>query len=110
MRRLPRERHIVPTCGRIQPRHDRNRVHARRKFFDLHAANKSQIAEQALKFFGVLYDIERDIADMAPQRRQNMRRECAKPVADALHRWMIGQRERVSRKYSGQLGASRVHT
>lgn len=32
-------------------------AHARRKLFDLHATNKSQIAEQALKFFGTLYDI-----------------------------------------------------
>ena len=70
-------------------------AHARRKFFDLHVANKSQVAEQALKFFGVLYDIERDSADMTPQHRQASRQERAKPVADALHKWMIGQRERV---------------
>ncbi len=44
-----------------------------------------------MKFFGVLYDIERDIADMTPQRRQ----ERAKPVADTLRRWIIAQRERM---------------
>ncbi len=27
-------------------------AHARRKFFDLHAANKSQLAEQALRHIG----------------------------------------------------------
>jgi transposase len=70
-------------------------AHARRKFFDLHATSKSQIAEQALKFFGTLYDIERDIADINPYDRRAVRQERAKPVADALHRWMIGQRERV---------------
>lgn len=70
-------------------------AHARRKFFDLHAANKSQIAEQALKFFGVLYDIERDIADRTPPQRHAVRQERAKPVAEALHTWMTGQRERV---------------
>src|SRR5882724_4383249 len=35
-------------------------AHARRKFFDLHVANKSQIAEQALRYFGQLYEVERD--------------------------------------------------
>ena len=34
-------------------------AHARRKFFDLHAANKSQLAEQALHAIGGLYEIER---------------------------------------------------
>jgi transposase len=70
-------------------------AHARRKFFDLHVANQSQIAEQALKFFGTLYDIEREIAEMTPQQRHAVRKERAKPVADALHTWMLGQRERV---------------
>jgi transposase len=70
-------------------------AHARRKFFDLHATNKSQIAEQALKFFGTLYDIERDITELDSHERCAVRQERAKPVADALHKWMIGQRERV---------------
>ena len=70
-------------------------AHARRKFFDLHAASKSQIAEQALKFFGVSYDIEREVADTTPEQRLVVRQERGKPVADALHRWMIVQRERV---------------
>lgn len=33
-------------------------AHARRKFFDLHAANKSQLAEQALLTIGALYEVE----------------------------------------------------
>ncbi len=32
-------------------------VHARRKFFDLRPANKSQIAQQALELSGQLYDV-----------------------------------------------------
>ena len=32
-------------------------AHARRKFFDLHVANKSQLAEQALHSDGGLYEI-----------------------------------------------------
>lgn len=34
-------------------------AHARRKFFDLHANNKSPLAEQALGYFGALYELER---------------------------------------------------
>ena len=71
-------------------------AHARRKFFELHASNKSQIAEQALKYFGELYAVERDVAQFTPDRRREMRQERARPIADALHEWMIAQRKLVS--------------
>ena len=71
-------------------------AHARRKFFELHASNKSQIAEQALKYFGALYDVERDVAELKPDKRWAVRQERAKPIADALHDWMVGQRKLVS--------------
>jgi transposase len=70
-------------------------AHARRKFFDLHVANQSQIAEQALKLFGTLYDIEHEAAQMMPQQRHAMRQERGKLAADALHAWLIGQKARV---------------
>ncbi len=68
-------------------------AHARRKFFDLHASNKSQIAEQALKFFAALYDVEREAVDLTPDKRRALRQLRAKPVAEALHTWMTGQRK-----------------
>ncbi|OJB53998.1 IS66 family transposase, partial [Burkholderia ubonensis] len=71
-------------------------AHARRKFFELHANHKSQIAEQALKYFGALYDVERDVAELKPEPRHEVRQERARPIADALHAWMTGQRTRVS--------------
>ncbi|KVO25105.1 IS66 family transposase [Burkholderia ubonensis] len=71
-------------------------AHARRKFFELHANHKSQIAEQALKYFGTLYDVERDVAELKPEHRHGVRQERARPIADALHAWMTGQRKRVS--------------
>ena len=71
-------------------------AHARRKFFELHANHKSQIAEQALKYFGALYDIERDVAELEPNRRREVRRERARPIANALHEWLVAQRKRVS--------------
>jgi transposase len=71
-------------------------AHARRKFFELHASNRSQVAEQALKYFGALYDIERNVAELKPDRRCTVRQERARPIADALHDWMTGQRKLVS--------------
>ncbi|WP_460083038.1 IS66 family transposase [Pseudomonas sp. H3_H05] len=44
-------------------------VHARRKFFDLHVANKNQQAEQALYSIGGLYEIERQARDMNDEDR-----------------------------------------
>jgi len=49
-------------------------AHARRKFYDLHEANKSELAAKALEYIGGLYEIEREI-----------RQAKARPIADALH-------------------------
>jgi transposase len=71
-------------------------AHARRKFYELHASNKSQIAEAALKHIGQLYDIEREIQDRPPDERAEQRQRCSRPIADALHTWMLLQRQQVS--------------
>ena len=71
-------------------------AHARRKFFDLHASKKSQIAEQALKFFVALYDVEREAADLDSEQRRAIREERGRPIAQALHVWMLAQRKLVS--------------
>ncbi|MBG13808.1 MAG: IS66 family transposase [Alcanivorax sp.] len=70
-------------------------AHARRKFHDLHVANKSELAAQALEYIGALYGIERGLKDLPDQDRQRLRHEQARPIADALHRWMIAQRQKV---------------
>lgn len=70
-------------------------AHARRKFSELHATNKSQLAEQALRLIQVLYEIEREVCDLEPDSRRRIRQEKAAPAMDALHTWMIAQRERV---------------
>lgn len=44
-------------------------AHARRKFFELHVSNKSQIAHSALEQIGRVYDIERGIKDLPPNER-----------------------------------------
>lgn len=70
-------------------------AHARRKFFDLHAANKSQLAEQALHAMGGLYEIERQARNMSDEDRWRIRQEKASPILDALHDWMLAQRDLV---------------
>ncbi|RMU26762.1 hypothetical protein ALP31_04691 [Pseudomonas amygdali pv. morsprunorum] len=70
-------------------------AHARRKFFDLHATNKSQVAEKALNYIAALYEAEREVRELEPGDRQRIRQEKAAPIADALHTWMIAQRQLV---------------
>ncbi len=70
-------------------------AHARRKFFDLDAKNPGQLAGKALKYFGMLYDIERYIKPMPSEDRRQSRQDYAQPVADALHTWMLSQRQLV---------------
>jgi transposase len=70
-------------------------AHARRKFFDLHATNKSQLAEQALHSIGGLYEIERQAREMTVEDRWRIRQEKAAPVIDAQHTWMMAQRDLV---------------
>ncbi|KQM52207.1 transposase [Pseudomonas sp. Leaf15] len=70
-------------------------AHARRKFFDLHVANKSQLAEQALHSIGGLYEVERKAKEMRDEDRWRLRQEMAIPIAEKLHEWMLAQRELV---------------
>jgi transposase len=70
-------------------------AHARRKFHELWANHSSTLAEQALKLFGVLYDIEREGKALESEQRWRLRQAKAKPVADTLHAWLIANRQRV---------------
>ncbi|EJL68225.1 transposase [Variovorax sp. CF313] len=71
-------------------------AHARRKFFELQASTKSAVAEQAMKFFGELYEIEREVHGLTTQQRLVIRQHKARPVADALHAWMVAHRLRAT--------------
>jgi len=70
-------------------------AHARRKFFDLHAANKSQIAEQALVQIGQLYEVQRQASNVDGTERLRMRQQHSRPILDALHQWMVQHRSKV---------------
>jgi transposase len=70
-------------------------AHARRKFFDLWANHKSSVAEEALKYFVQLYEVEREVQDLTPDERRQIRQLKARPLADALNKWLILQRQKV---------------
>lgn len=70
-------------------------AHARCKFYDLHEANKSELAAKALEYIGGLYEIERETKDLPPDKRKEIREAKAKPIADALHQWMLAHRQKV---------------
>ena len=71
-------------------------AHARRKFFDLHAGNKSQLAETALQMIGQVYEIEQDLKELSADERQRIRQSRSTPVLDALHRWMLLTRQKIT--------------
>jgi transposase len=79
-------------------------AHARRKFFELHATNKSMLAEQALCYIQLLYEIESEVRHLEPDSRRRIRQEKSVPVMDMLHAWMIAQRDLVP---EGRLSAER---
>ena len=71
-------------------------AHARRKFFDLHASHKSQIAQSALEQIARIYDIEREVKELSADERQRIRQARSKPLLDALHQWMILNRQQIT--------------
>lgn len=81
--------------------------HGRRKFFELadiasKARNRkvtiSPIALEAVQLIDAIFDIEREINGSTSDARLAVRRERVKPLVEALHEWMKGQRARVSAK------------
>jgi transposase len=67
-------------------------AHARRKFFDLHQANASSMALEALTRIGQLYHIEQQGKALSIDARQQLRLEQSQPALNALHEWLIQTR------------------
>ena len=67
-------------------------AHARRKFFDLYAANQSPIAAEALRRIGELYDVERQAQDMDAASRLQIRQQEARPRLEDLRTWLTQTR------------------
>src|SRR5437763_15125957 len=73
-------------------------AHVRRKFFDVHAANGSPTAKEALERIGKLYDIEKQINGRVPDHRRRERQQRSKPIAAVLAVWADEIRRKLSRK------------
>ena len=73
-------------------------AHVRRKFYDLHVAHKSPVAQEALRRIGELYAIEEDIRGRFPEERRAVRNERSRPLLDALKRWLEETLVKLSRK------------
>jgi len=71
-------------------------AHARRKFNDLWVNHKSPLAEEALKLFGKLYDVEREARELSTEQRQRIRQLQARPIADKLREWLQLQRQKAT--------------
>lgn len=73
-------------------------AHARRKFFDVHAANGSPIAKEALDRIGALYGIEDGIRGKPPDERGRCREEKALPLIADLKAWLEAKLPKLSAK------------
>ncbi len=73
-------------------------AHVRRKFFDVHAAQGSAIAAEALERIAALYAIEKEARGQPPENRAAIRQAKAAPCLDELERWLQSQLPRISAK------------
>ena len=72
-------------------------AHARRKLFEAHKLNGSQIAGEAVALIAKLYEVEREARALEPQARLLLRQSRSRPIADALHAWLTAQRQALAK-------------
>jgi transposase len=73
-------------------------AHARRKFFEVHAATDSPVALEVLERIGALYKIEAQIRGKSPDERRAARQAQALPLLTELHAWLHATVRQASRK------------
>lgn len=73
-------------------------AHVRRKFYDIHVANKSPIAAEALTRIRQLYEIENGIRGQLPEHRKAQRQQQSAPLLKDLHDWLSATLLTVSKK------------
>lgn len=79
-------------------------AHARRKFYDLHEANGSPQAAEALQRIAGLYRIEEEIRGQPPDDRRAMRQARAGPLINDFKDWLENTYAQLSKK-GGLAGA-----
>jgi hypothetical protein len=73
-------------------------AHARRKFFDVHAATQSPLALDALQRIAALYAIEAVIRGQPPDARLAVRQAKSAPLFTDLRNWLDRTQTRISGK------------
>ena len=73
-------------------------VHIQRKFVDIHKAQGSAIAEEAIKRIAQLYGVEKDVRGQSPDVRVAARQSRSKPIFDDLEVWLHVQLPKISGK------------
>src|SRR5436305_3708037 len=73
-------------------------AHCRRRFYEIHQATGSPLAEEALRRIGELYKVEAEVRGRPAEERRAIRQERSKPLVEALHAWLTVQLARVSGK------------
>ena len=71
-------------------------AHIRRKFFDVHAASGSPLAEEALRRIAQLYAIEQQASDSATDDRRALREQHALPALATMHAWLLASQRTVA--------------
>jgi transposase len=64
-------------------------AHARRYFFDARKTDHRNSA-QALAYIRLLYDVEKDAADLPPAERAAIRQERSAPILVQFRQWLLG--------------------
>ena len=78
-------------------------AHARRKFHELHVANQSPMAQEALARIARLYAVEAQIIEhgLNTQQAKDLRAKSSLPVLDELKPWMLAQRQLMTQGTAG---------
>ncbi len=73
-------------------------AHVRRKFVDVHKAQGSTIADEAIRRIAQLYAVEKAARGLPPDKRAEIRQAEARPAFDSLEAWLITQLHDISGK------------
>ena len=73
-------------------------AHVRRKFVDVHRAQGSAIANEAIRRVAQLYAVEKEARGSPPDRRVEIRQAKAVPIFDGLESWLHDQLPTISGK------------
>lgn len=71
-------------------------AHARRKFEELANTGASEVAQEAIRRFALIYHAEGQFAGMDDQQRLEARRELTRPMWDNMFEWLQLERRRVA--------------